>query len=184
MPSTALLSQLYQDSLLGRSQASCMHPTRPSQLTQPRRREDLAHRLSQEHAAERAPPAAAPTAKAAAEVAAEFGAAGGEAATAGKEGGTAGGAQGRAGRLRRHHEPPPAGPAAAAEPAVSPDQPSVPSAERTAATTRGGAGVQVAAHGFAAQVPSDVLAELPAATAPPQARAQGREGWEGGQMER
>lgn len=179
MPSTALLSQLYQYSLLGRSQASYMHPATPSPTSQPRRREELAHRLSQEQAAERAPPAAAPTARAV-----EFGAAGEEVATAGKEGGSAGGAQGGAGRLRRHHEPPPAGPAAAAEPAVSPDQPSVPSGERTAATTRGGAGVQVAAHGFATQVRADVLAELAAATAPPQARAQGREGWEGGQMER
>lgn len=133
------------------------------------RREELAHRLHEEQAAERAPPAAAPTAQAAAEVAAEFGAAG-EAAP--RDGGGSGGT-GSAGRLRRHHVPPPAGPAAAAEPAVASDMPSVPSGEHTGAATRGGAGVGAAAHGFAAAVPADVAAELPATVPLPQARVRG-----------
>ncbi len=145
----------------------------------------MAHRVAQEQAAERAPPAAAPTTQAAAEVAAEFGATEMDAASkGGEEAPAVGGAVGGAGRLRRHHAPPPAGPAAAAEPAIGPDPPSVPSAERTAATTRGGAGVEAAAHGFAAEVPADLLEELPAVLEPPQARNHsgvgGGRGWEAG----
>lgn len=142
----------------------------------------MAHRVAQEQDAERAPPAAAPTTQAAAEAAAELGATEMEAAGRGGEAPAASGVGGGAGRLRRHHQPPPAGPAAAAEPAIGPDQPSVPSAERTAATTRGGAGVEAAARGFAAEVPADVLAELPAVLEPPQARTHsgvgGGRGWE------
>ena len=42
-------------------------------------------------------------------------------------------------RGRRHHRAPPsAAPATASEPSAAPDKPSVPSGERTAATTRGG----------------------------------------------
>jgi CD2 antigen cytoplasmic tail-binding protein 2 len=138
------------------------------------KREALAHRLAEEQAAERAPPAAAPTAQAAAEAAAEFGAAGeGTAGRGGEEAPAGGSTQASPGRLLRHHDPPPAAPAAAAEPAAAPDQPSVPSGERTAATTRGGAGVQAAAHGFASQVPADVLAELLVPTAPPQGMEAG-----------
>lgn len=121
--------------------------------------------LSKEQAAARAPPAAAPSPQADAEVAAQFG--GGVAGEAEGEAEDERGPSTRAGRLRCHHAPPAAAPAAAAEPAVSPDKPSIPSSERTAATTRGGAGVGAAAHGFAAGVPSDVRAELAATTLPP-----------------
>ncbi|KAL4447596.1 hypothetical protein ABPG75_004815 [Micractinium tetrahymenae] len=123
-------------------------------------REQLAARLE---AAEKAPPAAAPSRGAAREVAAQFGGGSGEAAAV-----DAAGAPGPGGRGRRHKVPPSAGPAAAAEPPVSADRPSVPSAERTAATTRGSAGVRAAALGFAAQVPADVAAEAATAAPPPQ----------------
>ena len=144
-------------------------PALPTFLCRPAasRREDLTHRLHEQQAAARAPPAAAPTAQAAAEAAAEFGAAG-EAAPGEGTGGSGGGASGP-GRLRRHHVPPPAGPAAAAEPAVAPNMPSVPSEERTGAATRGGAGMGAAAHGFAAAVPADVAAELGPTAPLPQA---------------
>ncbi|EFN59969.1 hypothetical protein CHLNCDRAFT_133077 [Chlorella variabilis] len=136
-------------------------------------REELGQRLSAAQQAQRAPPAAAPPPHEAAAAAAEFGrppqAA---AAVEGQGGGTvAGGLSSAGGGRRHHHVPPAASPAAAAEPPVSPDIPSMPSGERTAATTRGGAGVAAAAHGFAAELPRDVLEERPASLAPPKATA-------------
>lgn len=134
-------------------------------------REDLIALLE---AAEKPPPAAAPSRAAATTIAAQFGnqSAGGgsgEDAPAG-----AAGAPGPGGRGRRHKAPPSAGPAAAAEPPIANDMPSVPSARRTGATTRGGAGVQAAALGFAAQVAADVSAEATVADPPPQ--VPGRKG--------
>lgn len=80
---------------------------------------------------------------------------------------------GPGGHGRRHRAPPTASPAAAAEPPISPDMPSVPSSQHTAATTRGGAGVQAAALGFAAQVPADVSAEAATLAPPVEARWHG-----------
>lgn len=139
-------------------------------------REELGQRLSAAQQAQRAPPAAAPPPHEAAAAAAEFGrppqAA---AAVEGQGGGTvAGGLSSAGGGRRHHHVPPAASPAAAAEPPVSPDIPSMPSGERTAATTRGGAGVAAAAHGFAAELPRDVLEERPASLAPPKASGGAR----------
>lgn len=126
-------------------------------------REQLAEQLHREQAAERTSLAAVPPPAVTAAAAPEIGGGGEEAGLEEVEGGTPGGA----GSVRRHRAPPPAAPAAAAEPAVSPDQPSVPVVERTVATTRGGAGVGAAAHGYAAAVPADLLEVLPSQRAPP-----------------
>lgn len=131
-------------------------------------REEL---VAQLEGPEKAPAAAAPSHMAAAQVATQLGGAG---SSGGKRpADETAGAPGPGGRGRRHKAPPGAGPAAAAEPPVSPGMPSVPSAERTAATTRGGAGVQAAALGFAAQVPADAAAEAAVLAPPAQAREQG-----------
>ena len=118
--------------------------------------------LGQQQEAKRAPPAAAPSPAAAAEVAREFGS--GWAAPAAAASGAA------AATGRRHHRaPPPAAPAAAAEPNAAPVMPSEPCAQPSAATVRGGAGLDVSGHGFAAELQADVLQETPAGDLLPQA---------------